>query len=127
MLSLLHAISKTLLMLKTHGTVRAKVTGLWAIVSKEIGEVGGSVTSADGRLTVDIPAGALTESTMISIQPISSTLPMGIGDAYRLSPEGQIFSLPATITFNYDDTALRGSSSQLLYIAYQDENELNAE
>jgi len=106
----------------TQGTVRAKGTLKGDVVSKEIGEAGGSISSADGRLALDIPAGALAANTVISIQSISSTLPMGVGNGYRLNPEGQIFYRPVTITFKYEDSALRGSSSRLLYVAYQDES-----
>ena len=61
---------------------------------------GGSVTSADGRITLNIPAGALGTATAISIQPITNTTPNGIGSAYRLQPEGTIFGMPVSLTFH---------------------------
>ena len=41
--------------------------------SKIIGSGGGSITSADGRFTITIPAGALSGDKTISVQPISNT------------------------------------------------------
>lgn len=102
------------------GTVRAKGVAVCALINKEIGADGGSISSADGRLTVSIPAGALAANTMISIQAISSTLPMHVGNAYRLGPEATTFSIPVVITLKYEDSLLTGSLPQLLNIAYQD-------
>jgi hypothetical protein len=65
-----------------------------------IDAAGGSITSADGRITLDIPAGALAAATTISVQPITNTTPNGMGLAYRLEPEGTTFAAPATLTFH---------------------------
>jgi hypothetical protein len=105
----------------TTGAVREKgVPDGSAIVSKTIGAGGGSVTYEDGRISVKIPQGALEEDATISIEPITSTLPYTAGPgAYRLLPEGLHFKKPVTITFSYNDSIVRGSSPEVLHIAYQ--------
>ncbi|HTB89920.1 MAG TPA: hypothetical protein VK743_18280 [Steroidobacteraceae bacterium] len=65
---------------------------------------GGSVTSADGRITLNIPAGALGTATTISIQPITNTIPNGIGLGYSLQPEGTTFAAPVSLTFRLSTT-----------------------
>src|SRR5689334_6890130 len=67
-------------------------------VSQVIGTTGGSVTSADGLLTVSIPAGALASTKTITIQPITNNVSLGVGGGYRLGPEGTTFAQPVTLT-----------------------------
>jgi hypothetical protein len=69
-----------------------------------IDATGGSVTSADGRITLNIPAGALGTATTVSIQPITNTTPNGIGLGYRLQPEGTTFAMPVNLTFHLSAT-----------------------
>jgi hypothetical protein len=104
------------------GAVREKGTPDGAaIVSKTIGANGGVITNEDGRVSVKIPPGALEEDATISIEPITSTLPYTAGPgAFRLLPEGLHFKKPVTITFSYNDSIVRGSSPEVLHIAYQD-------
>jgi hypothetical protein len=68
-----------------------------------IGPAGGAVTSADQRLQITIPAGALCAATTIGIANITNTAPGGIGSAYRLTPDGQTFAVPVTLTFKPGD------------------------
>jgi hypothetical protein len=107
----------------TTGAVREKgVPDGSAIVSKTIGANGGVITNEDGRVSVKIPQGALEEDATISIEPITSTLPYTAGPgAFRLLPEGLHFKKPVTITSSYNDSIVRGSSPEVLHIAYQDE------
>ena len=63
------------------------------------------VRSADGLLTLTIPAGALPAGTKVSIRAVSaSTLPAPLraravnGPAYELEPAGLHFSKPITVT-----------------------------
>jgi hypothetical protein len=89
-------------------------------VHKLIDANGGELTSADGTLKLTIPAGALNTATDITIQPISNELTGGTGNAYRLTPHGQTFSKPVTITFNYKAADTVGSRPEFLDIAFQD-------
>jgi hypothetical protein len=68
-------------------------------------------------LTLDVPAGALTAETTISVEPLTNTAPGGIGLGYRLLPERLTFSSPATLTIGYTAEGIAPSS---LAIAYQD-------
>ncbi len=79
--------------------VTEKGTAQGTAITAIIGTTGGSLTSTDGRLTVTVPAGALTANTTISIQPISNEGPLGLGKGYRLSPEGITFQQPGNINF----------------------------
>ncbi len=88
--------------------------------SASIGAGGGKLTSADGSVTLDIPAGALEANTTLSIQPITNNAPQGIaGAAYRFSPDGQTFKTPVKVTFKYSDALLAGSSAELLWVVTQ--------
>lgn len=89
-----------------------------------IGVNGGTFTTADKRVTIKIPQGALSKKDTITIQPISNYTPGGIGSAYRITPHGVNFAKPVTITFNYgnghDD--LSKTLPVALAIASQDAN-----
>ena len=87
-------------------------------ITKEIGPDGGSISSADGKLDITIPSGAVATQTQFSIQPVTNFCPGGI-DAYDLLPEGMTFSNPVTLTFHYTDDELEGSSTDFLGIAFQ--------
>jgi hypothetical protein len=102
------------------GKITDKGTPIADPLVKNIGPDGGVITSRDGMISVSIPAGAVTASTEFSIQPITNNTPNGVGLAYRLLPEGQLFSKEVTITFHYTDDMVNGSISELLLIAYQD-------
>lgn len=70
------------------------------LASQEIGPSGGTLTSADGRIRLNFPAGALSSATMISIQPSTHSLPNGSGTAYRLEPSGTRFAKPVELIFH---------------------------
>jgi len=89
------------------------------MVTKEIGPDGGSISSVDDNLKLVIPVGALNTTTSISVQPILNFAPGGIGNAYELSPDGQNFSKPVTITFHYIDS-VDGAIWSDFGIAFQD-------
>jgi hypothetical protein len=91
-------------------------------VSKVIGAGGGVLYSPDSVLKLTIPAGALSSNTNISIQPVTSQLPGGIGLGYDLLPNGTKFSIPATVTFQYTSDEVSDNYPYFLNIAYQDSN-----
>lgn len=71
---------------------------------------GGTVASDDGRLTLEIPPGALTEDTEISATLVSpDEAPQALrelsegGPAYRLEPDGLEFSEPVTVSLEVED------------------------
>lgn len=89
------------------------------VSTKTIGPAGGSMQSPDARITISVPAGAVTANTDFTITPISSTLPMSSGYSYRLGPENVQFAKPVEISMPYTDEDTDGSSAEMLYLAYQ--------
>lgn len=92
------------------------------VVQETIGAEGGSITSADGRITISIPAGAVTSAQQFSVRPITNKNPLAIGDAFRIEPHGYQFNKPVSIQFSYDDEAIRKTIPEALGIAFQDSN-----
>jgi hypothetical protein len=90
-----------------------------SMVSETIGVAGGSLSAADGKLTLTIPAGALSTNTVIGIQPLTNMAHGKIGAAYQLTPDGQTFLKPITLTFAYTDEDLVGTSADFLGAAFQ--------
>ncbi len=69
--------------------------------SGRIGPAGGQLASADGGLRLEIPEGALADEVELSIEQLTSAAPHGVGNAYRLAPEGQTFLAPVQLTFAF--------------------------
>ncbi len=99
--------------------VRPKGTTAGTRVVKNIGPEGGSIQSSDGKLTIEIPQGALATGTAVGIEPVSNTNIAGIGGAYRLTPHGQTFAKPVTITLSWASYADSIGLMQTLGFAYQ--------
>ncbi len=89
-------------------------------VSASIGAAGGMLTSADGKLTLTVPANAVASAVIFTIQPITSEAPGAVGGAYRLLPDGQTFAVPVKLAFAYDDQDLHGANPDALGVAFQD-------
>ncbi len=110
--------------LPTTGVVRPVGQPTGNKVEKAIGAQGGMLTSADGSVTIEIPAGALSSNVVIGVQPITRTLVDGPGaankKAYRLTPHGQTFTKPVKVSFRYTNEDVAGSVPQALAVAYQD-------
>lgn len=87
--------------------------------SLTIGPAGGILTTADGRVRLEIPAGAVASNTLISIQPILNHAPNGLGLAYRFSPDGTQFAKPATLTIKYQKGAVAVNDPLMLQVGYQ--------
>jgi len=85
-----------------------------------IGSEGGTIHSSDGLLSVTIPPGALSIPTVISIQPVTNHAPLGLGNGYRLGPEGTSFDSPVTLTFHYTDELLDSKPADFLWIVFQE-------
>ncbi len=73
------------------------------LASANIGPDGGSVSTPDGRVTLNIPAGALGTDTDITIKtPEPTSLPV-LGDThFEFGPDGTQFDVPISLTFSYD-------------------------
>lgn len=92
---------------------------LGQVLTATIGPDGGTLTSADQRLTISVPAGAVETSQSFGIQPITSTGPQALGTGFRLSPHGITFKKPVTIRVNYSPDHLDGTIAEALALAYQ--------
>lgn len=90
-------------------------------VTITIGPAGGTLQSADKRIRLDVPAGALATDQQLTVQPISNHAPGGLRQAYRLSPQGLKLAKPATLTVQYADGDLNGTFAEALSVAYQDD------
>lgn len=108
-----------------HGTVTITasvgfVTG-GATIVVVAGPQGGTVSDEDGRVTLDIPPGALSTTIQISVSAVASPLPSSAlvpGTAYDLGPDGTQFAQPVQLTLSYDPSALlEGMQEQFLKIA----------
>ena len=82
-----------------------------SVLSTPIGPNGGTIVSADGRLTLEFPPGALANDTNITVQRIEpSALPAELADltpefAYELGPDGLQFPVPLRATVLIDGEA----------------------
>lgn len=85
-----------------------------------IGAAGGTLTSSDSRLTITVPAGALSTDTEVGIQPITATAPGALGSGYRLTPDGTTFAAPVTLTFKYSADEAAAMIEPLLRVATHD-------
>lgn len=85
--------------------------------SGTVGPGGGQLSSPDGRLVVDIPAGALGADTELSFRTVDPSSPPAGFDGLELvawlemSPAGLDLALPATITLGLGPTGLARSAT----------------
>jgi hypothetical protein len=86
--------------------------------SATIGAAGGTLKSSDGRVTVSIPAGALSADTVIGVAPITNNAHGGIGAAYRMTGT-ETFQVPISLTFSYLDEDLVSTAPLFLDVAFQ--------
>lgn len=99
--------------------ITAKGTPNGEIHNYTIGPAGGTITSDDGKITLSFPAGAVSATTTVGIQSITNNVPLGLGDGFRLSPEGTTFSKPVTLIINYANIPLNDAIPEFLWITTQ--------
>jgi hypothetical protein len=85
-----------------------------------IGSAGGMLLSADGSVSVEVPAGAFARDETVSLQEISHQNHGAPGRAWRLGPATLTPALPLTLRLRYEDTDLQGTDAAELRLAYQD-------
>ncbi|HEX2847263.1 MAG TPA: hypothetical protein VHN59_11995 [Chitinophagaceae bacterium] len=103
------------------GAITGIGTPVGPAVSIVIGINGGTFTTSDGSLKIEIPAGAFTTDQTITIQPISNLNKAGTGTAYRLTPHAVTFNKPVTLTFSYSDSNLINTTPAAISVSCQDE------
>ena len=88
-----------------------------------IGLDGGMVTSSDQMVSLEIPANALSNETLITLQTTSDHPADNIGQVYDFGPNGLQFLAPATMSFQYEASDLLVvNSDNNLTIAYDNNN-----
>jgi hypothetical protein len=88
-------------------------------VTQTVGPAGGTVTSADGKLTLTLPAGAVTKQTPITVQPVENKAPNGTGTAYTFGGTEITVSEPIMVTYHYDETEFSGATKGNVALARQ--------
>ncbi|MFC2064275.1 PKD domain-containing protein [Chloroflexota bacterium] len=80
-----------------------------------VGEVGGTVVTENEKVTLDIPAGDMTEPITFSItdggsgyEIVGDQEPLLVVNSYSLQPHGTVFTTPATLTFGWNDSDNNG-------------------
>ncbi|HXU04737.1 MAG TPA: hypothetical protein VN903_27430 [Polyangia bacterium] len=84
---------------------------------KLVGPSGGAVSSSDGNLAVNIPAGALPADVTITTEPAAAPATGAVGTVYEIGPTGTQFAMPVTLTLHYDAAALNGAAASSLRVA----------
>src|SRR6476620_11581779 len=82
-----------------------------------VGMAGAVISTPDGSLTLEIPAGALGDDTIIAVTPTGSPAAGALGTVYEIGPSGHQFSFPVKLTLAYDAAALTGMDKSLLRVA----------
>lgn len=86
------------------------------LVSKDIGPDGGELSSKDGKLTLEIPAGALGKMETINIEEISPNNlssafdTINVERAWKLGPDGLEFAVPVRVSIITDQQPMAGDS-----------------
>jgi alpha-tubulin suppressor-like RCC1 family protein len=91
--------------------------GAFALAFEPVGAAGGTVNGGAGDATVEIPAGALSGTTRVSVETVEPGPADArvVGEVYDFGPDGTTFASPVTITLKYDPQDLpAGVSDRLL-------------
>ena len=88
-------------------------------VTASLGPAGGRLASLDGRLTVDVPAGALASTTELGVVALNNAAHGGVGQSFRLTPDGQTFAQPVTLTFKPTAEEVAAAPLPFLDVGYQ--------
>jgi len=99
-------------------------------VTASMGPEGGRIVSADGRLTIDFPAGALSETETVTLaRSASSPVPSNaqpVGPAYTLGPASLHLDAPAQATLDASSDAAVNGEQLGIFAAPQGEVSLVA-
>jgi len=86
--------------------------------SATIGPAGGSIRSSDGRLTLKVPAGALSSAANMSFDAAPSDAPNGIGPGYLVTVPSEVAGR-ALLVLAYGAGETAGSGAEALSIAFK--------
>lgn len=88
-------------------------------VIHEIGPAGGTIVSYDGKVKLIFPKDALTKTTAISIQPVTTLIPNG-NRSYQFEPSGIQFQKPVEVIYQYTDEEAEACPPEFKFMALQD-------
>lgn len=83
--------------------------------SGNVGPRGGHVISDDGRLTVEIPAGALDETIDLRIEMADDDMSGSMSSTYVLVPAGISLARPAIVTYELEPSDMSGGEDISLW------------
>lgn len=92
-----------------------------------IGPEGGTVTSHDGRVTLEIPPGALDREITVTIGEVDDGPEGAIGFAYEIEPRLTMLHRPALLTYDLMPAGPEGTESLDLLEAEMDDVSLVTE
>ena len=95
-------------------------TPIGTAVLAVIGSAGGHLSTADGALTIEVPAGAFETDRTLAIQEITNEAHGAKGRAFRITPEGLHTTVPMTVRWRYTESDVQGTDPRALRVAYQD-------
>jgi hypothetical protein len=104
----------------TGPTVTAPGTPVGAPVTQTIGPAGGTMQTADGKIKITFPAGAVASDTQFTLQPLTHALRNGVGLAYELSPQNVKLEKPIRIRLRVSAGDRAGASASM-GLALQDD------
>jgi len=85
--------------------VSARGAAIGIAATNTVGAAGGRLTSADGQIAVDVPAGALATNTSAELQAVANTAPDGRGDGLQLTLSA-LPTQPLALTLKVDEAML---------------------
>ena len=86
-------------------------------VSATIGPTGGTLTTDDGGFTLTVPAGAVTQPTQFTVQPVVPSSPHAVGLAYHVAPVQGTLAQPFEIALSVPEEQLLGAHPSTFGIA----------
>ena len=104
------------------GQEAKKASDIGKKTTKIIGPEGGEIKSANGKIALKFPAGAVAKKTEISIEEIEGFSATSNGNAFQLLPEGIEFIEPVTLILKYTDEEIEGSKEDDLFITTRGKN-----
>lgn len=92
-----------------------------------VGPRGGVITSADGRFSVEIPAGALDQDIEITIEQVDCDVDDTdtLAECYEVGPVGLPLLFPAKVTYEVDDSMFELVSEEAIAVAVEKEEHWN--
>lgn len=95
----------------------AALTGCDPSGDDVVGPEGGTIISRDGRLTLEIPQGALAEAIEIRIEEVEQLPEGALGPAYQVLPVGTVFEAPVHVFYDYGAAGMELSPDQIALVA----------